>query len=66
MRITGLVAMKWAAALKVSPLSGIKIQALILTWTIKNEIKNNPVKPITNFLPIDELRKPFLLITNLN
>lgn len=33
--------------------------ALILQWTIKNVIKKRPVRPMINFLPIDEVKKCF-------
>jgi hypothetical protein len=32
------------------------MHALIPTCTIKKEIRNKPVRPITNFLPIDEVK----------
>ncbi len=34
----------------------------MVTWTIKNEIKKNPVKAITNFRPMDEVKKDFQVI----
>ena len=46
--------MKCAASLKVSPPSFINIVALIPTCTTKNEMRNRPVRPTTNFLPMDE------------
>lgn len=48
--------MKSAATLNVSPPSFKKISAFIDTCIIRKEIRNKPVNPITNFLPIDDVK----------
>jgi hypothetical protein len=40
--------------LNIIPPSLAQIQALIPACTTRKEIKNKPVKPITNFLPTEE------------
>jgi hypothetical protein len=54
--------MKCAAVLNVSPPSLTKMQELTPTCTIKNVIKKRPVRPIINFLPIEEVKKCFQVI----
>jgi hypothetical protein len=49
--------MKCAAELNVSPLSFSRIAELIPTWTTKKEIRNKPVRPTINFLPMDDVKK---------
>jgi hypothetical protein len=52
--IKTLVAINSAALLKVSPPSFTKMRALMVQCTSKKDIKNNPVMPMANFLPMDE------------
>jgi hypothetical protein len=53
--MAGLVAIKWAAWLKIapSPTSSIKFT---VRWTSRNTIRNSPVILIINFFPMDELK----------
>ena len=59
----GLVAIKWAPALKNSPPSGTSNKALRDKCTNKKATRKSPDKLISNFLPIDEQNKPLINCT---
>src|SRR5579885_1175229 len=61
-RITTVEPMKCAALLNISPPSFAQIQAFKPTCTIKKRMRKIPVKAITNFLPIEEVKTCFQVI----
>src|SRR5687768_5825893 len=56
MRITTVEPMKCAALLNITPPSLAHIQELMPTCTTRKDIRNNPVKPITNFFPTADVK----------
>jgi hypothetical protein len=61
--IKTLVPIKAAQWLKVSPSSEKMIMPFIVQCTIKKVIRNKPVKPMMYFLPIEEVKNRFHVIS---